>query len=109
MGWCKVHSACTHGHGTRRGEKAVDCCGAWWIVFHPDDSDKLRQYLRKKQGRTDDAKDPIHAQETFVTEQMLRELEVEEGVYAFQFHQGPNQAVFIPAGAAHQVMYKLYS
>lgn len=80
--------------------------GADWIIFDPEDTPRLRQYLRRRLGLLETDYDPIHAQQTFVDTEMLKELQ-EEGVYSYRFRQLQNQAVFIPAGAAHQVQYQL--
>ncbi|EIW54906.1 uncharacterized protein TRAVEDRAFT_130980, partial [Trametes versicolor FP-101664 SS1] len=80
-----------------RGETS----GALWHIFLADDLDKLRGYLRSSLGDTS-TEDPIHAQSTYVTQPMLDELKM-LGVSPFVVHQRLGDAVFIPAGCAHQV------
>lgn len=83
-----------------RGETS----GALWHIFLADDLDKLRGYLRSSLGDTS-TEDPIHAQSTYVTQPMLDELKM-LGVSPFVVHQRLGDAVFIPAGCAHQVRGK---
>ena len=82
----------------------LNCPGAEWQIFDPDDLGVLRNYLRAKlQGRGEiDDTDPVHAQQTYLTEEMLCELKV-VGVRPYTIKQRFGDAVFIPAGAAHQV------
>jgi lysine-specific demethylase 3 len=47
--------------------------------------------------------DPIHDQRFYVTRQLRQRLREEEGVAAWTFVQRQGEAVFIPAGCAHQV------
>ena len=74
---------------------------AEWHIFEPQDLDRLRAYLRSKGVSSDDV-DPVHAQQTYLTEAMLAELRV-LGVRPYIIKQCLGDAVFIPAGAAHQV------
>lgn len=74
--------------------------GALWHIFLAADTDKLRAYLRSKSDSGDD-EDPVHAQGTYLTPAMLAELG-QLGVRPFQFQQNLHDAVFIPAGCAHQ-------
>lgn len=78
-----------------------DTPGALWHIFLADDLGTLRGYLRSRPGRTRDD-DPIHAQNVYLTPPMLDELR-ELGVRPFMVHQRLGDAVFIPAGCAHQV------
>ncbi|RPD53490.1 hypothetical protein L227DRAFT_490016, partial [Lentinus tigrinus ALCF2SS1-6] len=79
--------------------------GAEWYIFDPDDLKPLRAYLRSKRHADYDSQgteDPIHAQQTFLDERMLEELSL-LGVRPYKIEQCLGDAVFIPAGAAHQV------
>ncbi|RPD72399.1 hypothetical protein L226DRAFT_546935 [Lentinus tigrinus ALCF2SS1-7] len=79
--------------------------GAEWYIFDPNDLKPLRAYLHSKRGvehASEEAEDPIHAQQTFVNEGMLAEL-ASHGVRPYKIEQRLGDAVFIPAGAAHQV------
>ncbi|RPD53957.1 hypothetical protein L227DRAFT_589116 [Lentinus tigrinus ALCF2SS1-6] len=82
--------------------------GAEWYIFDPSDLKPLRGYLHSKRSSTgvgrasEEAEDPIHVQQTFINEVMLAEL-ASHGVRPYKIQQHPGDAVFIPAGAAHQV------
>ncbi|RPD78442.1 hypothetical protein L226DRAFT_457378 [Lentinus tigrinus ALCF2SS1-7] len=79
-----------------------DETGAEWYIFDPSDLGPLRVYLRTKHGADDQDADPIHAQQTFVDEDMLAELAL-HGIRPYKIEQRLGDVVFIPAGAAHQV------
>ncbi|KAF8632013.1 hypothetical protein AX17_004956 [Amanita inopinata Kibby_2008] len=76
-------------------------CAAW-DLFRPEDSDKLRGFLR---GRVQGIgiQDPIHSQQTYLDEVLLKELWETCGVKSYRLYQRPGEAIFIPAGCAHQV------
>nr|VWO97863.1 Zn(2)-C6 fungal-type domain-containing protein [Ganoderma boninense] len=73
--------------------------GATWEIFRAVDAPLIRAYLRRK-GHP--STDPIHAQDTYLTEDMLLEL-AQEHVKPFRISQALGEAVFIPAGCPHQV------
>jgi [histone H3]-dimethyl-L-lysine9 demethylase len=57
-------------------------------------------------GRTNEwsgINDPIHGQQFYLDEQLREELFQRAGVMSFRVYQRPGEAVFIPAGCAHQV------
>ncbi|TFK43074.1 hypothetical protein BDQ12DRAFT_674344 [Crucibulum laeve] len=76
-------------------------CAAW-DLFRAEDSDKLRQFLRQKFGGSL-LHDPIHSQNYYLDEQLRAALWAEAGVMSYRVYQRPGEAVFIPAGCAHQV------
>ncbi|KAI0715211.1 hypothetical protein C8Q76DRAFT_617899, partial [Earliella scabrosa] len=77
--------------------------GALWHIFPVEETTRLREYLRSKlKYAVDDSEDPIHAQGTYLTKAMRAELHV-LGVHFYEIVQQVGQAVFIPAGCAHQV------
>jgi lysine-specific demethylase 3 len=47
--------------------------------------------------------DPIHGQQFYLDEELRNKLCEEYGVLSYRFYQRPGDAVFIPAGCAHQV------
>ncbi|KAF8075872.1 hypothetical protein FPV67DRAFT_1469586 [Lyophyllum atratum] len=47
--------------------------------------------------------DPIHAQAIYLDEDLRTALFEKTGVMSYRFYQRPGEAVFIPAGCAHQV------
>ncbi len=78
---------------------------ALWHIFAVEDAPLVRQYLYAKQREmgTTSSGDPIHNQETYLTPTMLQELSARHGVRPYTIRQGVGDAVFIPAGCAHQV------
>ncbi|KAK4057520.1 hypothetical protein OIO90_001589 [Microbotryomycetes sp. JL221] len=85
---------------------------AAWDIFRAQDSAKIREFLYEKiaakKGKpveevmaTED--DPIHAQQFFLNSALREELLKAKGVKSWRIMQRPGQAVFIPAGCAHQV------
>lgn len=76
-------------------------CAAW-DLFKATDSDQLRNFLRQK-FKINQHHDPIHSQQIYLDEASLKELEEDCGVKSFRVYQKPGDAIFIPAGCAHQV------
>ncbi|KAG8794161.1 hypothetical protein FRC12_000341 [Ceratobasidium sp. 428] len=77
---------------------------AAWDIFRASDSDKIRAYLRRHfDDRSADYADPIHSQLFYLDSSHRRQLYEEEKVYSWRIYQQPGEAVFIPAGCAHQV------
>ncbi|GAA5864556.1 hypothetical protein JCM1840_000542 [Sporobolomyces johnsonii] len=86
---------------------------AVWDLFRAEDSEKIRDFLyeiiAKQGGYRDTAEarskhdDPIHEQTFFIDCALRKRLWEEKGVKSWRVHQRPGQAVFIPAGCAHQV------
>lgn len=77
--------------------------GARWDIFSPDDTTRLRNVLRVD----NDPEDPVLAQSTYLSSSMLRDLEQHNNIKASTFIQHEGDAVFIPAGCAHQVSCSL--
>lgn len=76
-------------------------CAAW-DLFKAGDSDKLRGFLRKR-FKGSFQHDPIHSQQFYLDETLRKELLEECGIMSYRVYQRPGEAVFIPAGCAHQV------
>ena len=76
--------------------------GAKWHFFSPDDCAAVRKYLQQL-AEYDGCGDTIHSQKFYLTQKMLDDLYSMYGVRAYATHQVPGEAVFIPAGWAHQV------
>ncbi len=75
---------------------------AAWDLFKAEDSMKLRKFLGQKfKGQFED--DPIHSQQFYLDAQLRQELFKEFNVMSYRIYQKPGDAVFIPAGCAHQV------
>jgi len=74
---------------------------AQWDIFRAEDADKIRSFLRKQFDTGEE--DPIHSQKFFLDDHLLQKLYAEKGVYSWRILQRQGEAVFIPAGCAHQV------
>lgn len=83
--------------------------GALWHLFHPNDANKIREFLDKYNievlGRKNPKKnrDPIHDQTNYIDKKMLVMLKQEYDVEVFTILQFVGDAIFIPAGSPHQV------
>ncbi|KAF7301249.1 Clavaminate synthase-like protein [Mycena indigotica] len=78
-------------------------CAAW-DLFRAEDSDKLREFLGASLGKIDHlGPDPIHGQQIYLTDSMRRKLHQDFGVQSYRVYQRAGEAIFIPAGCAHQV------
>ncbi|KAH8106073.1 hypothetical protein BXZ70DRAFT_1004357 [Cristinia sonorae] len=75
---------------------------AVWDLFEPGDAPKLRKFLKKRyKGQYQN--DPIHSQTFYLDSQLRQELYDDYGIKSHRIYQKPGEAVFIPAGCAHQV------
>ena len=74
---------------------------ALWHIFKAADSPKIRAYIRNFYNCTLD--DPIHSLHYYLRPSDLRRLQDGYGVVPYEIHQQVGEAVFIPAGCAHQV------
>ncbi|XP_028271586.1 lysine-specific demethylase 3B isoform X2 [Parambassis ranga] len=86
--------------------------GALWHIYAAKDAEKIRELLRKvgeEQGQENPPDhDPIHDQSWYLDQGLRRRLYEEYGVQGWSIVQFLGDAVFIPAGAPHQV-HNLYS
>lgn len=73
---------------------------AAWDLFKAEDSDKIRSFLKNKFTTTGD---PIHSQLFYLDSKLRKELWEEYGVISYRVYQRAGDAIFIPAGVAHQV------
>lgn len=76
---------------------------AAWDLFRASDSDKIRAFLRQKFPKQSAVTDPIHSQQHYLDEVLRKELHDQFGVMSYRVYQRPGEAIFIPAGCAHQV------
>ncbi|KAF8556275.1 Clavaminate synthase-like protein [Imleria badia] len=76
-------------------------CAAW-DLFRACDADKLRVFLRRK-FKGSYQHDPIHSQQIYLDSTLRKELFDMYGIKSHRVYQKPGEAVFIPAGCAHQV------
>jgi hypothetical protein len=79
---------------------------AVWHIFSAEASSSLRTFMRNHLG-FDQPGDPIHSQSIYLTPGMLDTLAKKYTVRPFTIWQHPGEAVFIPAGCAHQVSHHL--
>jgi hypothetical protein len=79
--------------------------GALWHIFPSAALPILRDFLRSECPTIDtrDSGDPIHNQMIYLTPALLQLLAEKHDIHPFTIHQSPGDAVFIPAGCAHQV------
>jgi len=75
---------------------------AVWDLFRAEDAKGLRQFLRKK-FKGVYQHDPIHSQQFYLDAQLRKELYDAQGIMSHRVYQKPGEAIFIPAGCAHQV------
>ncbi|XP_017117375.1 lysine-specific demethylase 3A [Drosophila elegans] len=81
--------------------------GALWHIFPARDADKIRDLLNRvtleKGFRLEPDHDPIHDQNWYLDDKLRARLFKEYGVEGHPIVQCLGDAVFIPAGAPHQV------
>ncbi len=77
--------------------------GARWLIFRREDTGKLSDYLREN-GDWPSA-DPIHARSVYITQAMQEALSHWQK-RAYEIYQRAGEAIFIPAGCAHQVSFR---
>jgi lysine-specific demethylase 3 len=75
---------------------------ALWRIFPQAASPLICNYLREHAGFVGPGH-PIHSQSFYFTESMLKDLEAQHGIRPYTIRQSAGEAVFIPAGCAHQV------
>ena len=80
---------------TARGGAAV------WDIFPADATDAIRQFLRESTNYGID--DPVLRQKCYISIPNLEKLREQYHVIPWRIYQNPGDAVFIPAGCAHQV------
>lgn len=78
--------------------------GALWHIYAESDLPALRAFLDKvcKEKWSFNA-DPVHDQRIYMDRELRERLKHEYGVEGWEVPQYVNQAIFIPAGCAHQV------
>lgn len=76
---------------------------AAWDIFRAEDADTLRAFLREEHAKLNFKDDPIHIQRFFISAPQRVKLYRKYGVKSWRIYQKAGEAVFIPAGCAHQV------
>jgi lysine-specific demethylase 3 len=81
--------------------------GAVWHIWEAKDAPAIRNLLHRiaqeKREKYSVDSDPIHDQQTYLDDQLRGRLYREYGITGYEFVQCLGDAVFIPAGAPHQV------
>ena len=76
---------------------------AAWDIFRAEDADTLRAFLREEHAKLNLKDDPIHIQRFFITAPQRVKLFRKYRIKSWRIYQKAGEAVFIPAGCAHQV------
>lgn len=80
-----------------------------WHIYTAGDAEKIRDFLKKVTlGRGNPLKphhDPIHDQNWYLDGHLRQRLHREYGVEGYTIVQCLGDAIFIPAGAPHQVIH----
>ncbi|KAK3611670.1 hypothetical protein CHS0354_012042 [Potamilus streckersoni] len=91
----------------RRVREVNEVPGALWQIFDAVDADKIRDFLNKvakERGEViEEHHDPIHDQSWYLDVDLRERLYKEYNVLGYTIIQCMGDAVFIPAGAPHQV------
>jgi lysine-specific demethylase 3 len=83
---------------------AVDRGGAAiWDIFPADATETINQFLLETMKQKTNINDPILSQAYYLTKPQLDQLAKKYSVFPWRIYQNPGDAVFIPAGCAHQV------
>ena len=76
---------------------------AAWNIFRASDASIIRDFLKEHFPNASEGLDPIHSQVHFLDTALREQLFRDKGVQSWRINQMPGDAVFIPAGCAHQV------
>lgn len=91
----------------RRVREKDELAGALWHIYAPRDADKIRDLLNKvaieRGEKLEPNHDAIHDQSWYLDSELRERLYKEYGVEGYPIAQCLGDAVFIPAGAPHQV------
>ena len=74
---------------------------AVWDIFPADATDAIRNFLRETVDSQID--DPVMRHKCYLTNAQIEKLRDEYNIVPWRIYQNPGEAVFIPAGCAHQV------
>jgi len=91
----------------RRARDPAARPGAVWHIYHARDADAIRDLLNKVSHERGEPlqpnHDPIHDQSSYLDANLRARLYNEYGVKGYSVLQCLGDAIFIPAGAPHQV------
>ncbi|KAH9907650.1 uncharacterized protein BXZ73DRAFT_60386 [Epithele typhae] len=76
--------------------------GAVWHASPPESQPHIRHHLRTMYPTEYERTDPIHSQESYITDQVWEDLRLQYGVQYVRIEQFVGDAIFIPAGWPHQ-------
>ncbi len=105
-GTTKLHLDVTDAINILVWSEGSDAPAATWHIFSADHAPIIRQFL-SEELETKDRKDLIHRQSQYLSDAMLTRLRDRFGVSPWMIHQSVGDAIFIPAGCAHQVSEQL--
>jgi len=91
----------------KRAKDRKERVGALWHIYDARDADKIRDmlnsYALEKGKKLEPHHDPIHDQSFYLDNDLRHRLKTRYGVEGYTIVQCLGDAVFIPAGAPHQV------
>ena len=91
----------------KRAKDKKEKIGALWHIYDARDADKIRDmlncYALEKGKKLEPHHDPIHDQAFYLDSSLRQRLKTKYGVEGYTIVQFYGDAVFIPAGAPHQV------
>lgn len=102
-----IDDACSDLLTRRRVREKAELPGALWHIYNSRDADKIRDLLNKvaleRGARLEPHHDPIHDQSWYLDSTLRERLYKEYAVEGYAIVQCLGDAIFIPAGAPHQV------
>ncbi|XP_022288330.2 uncharacterized protein LOC111100582 isoform X4 [Crassostrea virginica] len=102
-----IDDACCDTMTKKRVRETNEVPGALWHIYDAMDADKIRDFLNKvgkeRGEEIEPHHDPIHDQSWYLDVDLQNRLYKEYGVLGYTIVQCMGDAVFIPAGAPHQV------
>jgi lysine-specific demethylase 3 len=101
MDMADVVNIMVHAEARADGSPGV----AAWDLFRAEDADRLRKFLKRRFG-VNGQHDPILSQQYYLDAALRKELHDDYGIKSHRVYQRPGDAVFIPAGCAHQVCFQ---
>ncbi|GFS09399.1 lysine-specific demethylase 3 [Elysia marginata] len=91
----------------KRVREVHEIPGALWHIYDAHDADKIRDFLNKvakeRGQKIENDHDAIHDQSWYLDKELCDRLYHEYGVEGYTIVQCHGDAIFIPAGAPHQV------
>ncbi|KAI9009988.1 hypothetical protein CLU79DRAFT_483085 [Phycomyces nitens] len=85
-------------------DKTDDNPAAVWDIYAYEDLAEIKVFLTKiARERSTRIIDPIHSQWIYLNDSLQKRLFKEHNIKSWRIYQNPGDAVYIPAGCAHQV------